>query len=336
MDAMVLDAQRAPLRPAELAAPEPGAGEVLLDVSCCGVCRTDLHVVDGELTEPKLPLVPGHQIVGRVAASGPGAERFAAGDRVGVPWLGWTCGECRYCLSGRENLCPRARFTGYQRDGGYAEQASADERFCFPIPEGYPDLQAAPLLCAGLIGYRSLRMTGDAERLGLYGFGAAAHIVCQVALYQGRRVFAFTRADDEEAQSFARELGAEWAGDSLGPPPEELDAAIIFAPVGELVPAALRAVAPGGVVVCGGIYMSELPAMPYDLLWGERVLRSVANLTRADGEEFMSLAPRIPVRTTVEARPLREANDALERLRAGRVRGAEVLVPGGAAAAARH
>jgi alcohol dehydrogenase, propanol-preferring len=336
MDAMVLDAQRAPLRPAELAAPEPGAGEVLLDVSCCGVCRTDLHVVDGELTEPKLPLVPGHQIVGRVAASGPGAERFAAGDRVGVPWLGWTCGECRYCLSGRENLCPRARFTGYQRDGGYAEQASADERFCFPIPEGYPDLQAAPLLCAGLIGYRSLRMTGDAERLGLYGFGAAAHIVCQVALYQGRRVFAFTRADDEEAQSFARELGAEWAGDSLGPPPEELDAAIIFAPVGELVPAALRAVAPGGVVVCGGIYMSELPAMPYDLLWGERVLRSVANLTRADGEEFMSLAPRIPVRTTVEARPLTEANDALERLRAGRVRGAEVLVPGGAAAAARH
>jgi propanol-preferring alcohol dehydrogenase len=333
---MVLDAQRTALREAELAAPEPGAGEVLLEVSCCGVCRTDLHVVDGELTEPKLPLVPGHQIVGRVVAGGPGAERFAAGDRVGVPWLGWTCGECRYCLSGRENLCPRARFTGYQRDGGYAEQVSADERFCFPIPEGYPDLQAAPLLCAGLIGYRALRMTGDAERLGLYGFGAAAHIVCQVALHQGRRVFAFTRAEDEEAQSFAREVGAEWAGDALGPPPEELDAAIIFAPVGELVPAALRAVAPGGVVVCGGIYMSELPAMSYDLLWGERVLRSVANLTRADGEEFMSLAPRIPVRTTVEGRPLTEANDALDRLRAGRVRGAEVLVPGDSAAARRH
>jgi propanol-preferring alcohol dehydrogenase len=333
---MVLDAQRTALRKAELAAPEPGAGEVLLEVSCCGVCRTDLHVVDGELTEPKLPLVPGHQIVGRVVAGGPGAERFAAGDRVGVPWLGWTCGECRYCLSGRENLCPRARFTGYQRDGGYAEQVSADERFCFPIPEGYPDLQAAPLLCAGLIGYRALRMTGDAERLGLYGFGAAAHIVCQVALHQGRRVFAFTRAEDEEAQSFAREVGAEWAGDALGPPPEELDAAIIFAPVGELVPAALRAVAPGGVVVCGGIYMSELPAMSYDLLWGERVLRSVANLTRADGEEFMSLAPRIPVRTTVEGRPLTEANDALDRLRAGRVRGAEVLVPGDSAAARRH
>jgi alcohol dehydrogenase, propanol-preferring len=333
---MVLDAQRTALRAAELPAPEPGVGEVLLDVSCCGVCRTDLHVVDGELTEPKLPLVPGHQIVGRVVASGPGAERFAAGDRVGVPWLGWTCGECRYCLSGRENLCPRARFTGYQRDGGYADQASADERFCFPIPEGYPDVQAAPLLCAGLIGYRSLRMTGDAERLGLYGFGAAAHIVCQVALHEGRRVFAFTRAEDEEAQSFAREVGAEWAGDALGPPPEELDAAIIFAPVGELVPAALRAVAPGGVVVCGGIYMTELPAMSYDLLWGERVLRSVANLTRADGEEFMSLAPKIPVRTTVEGRPLTDANDALDRLRAGRVRGAEVLVPGGPAAREQH
>jgi alcohol dehydrogenase, propanol-preferring len=333
---MVLDAQRTALRAAELPAPEPGVGEVLLDVSCCGVCRTDLHVVDGELTEPKLPLVPGHQIVGRVVASGPGAERFAAGDRVGVPWLGWTCGECRYCLSGRENLCPRARFTGYQRDGGYADQASADERFCFPIPEGYPDVQAAPLLCAGLIGYRSLRMTGDAERLGLYGFGAAAHIVCQVALHEGRRVFAFTRAEDEEAQSFAREVGAEWAGDALGPPPEELDAAIIFAPVGELVPAALRAVAPGGVVVCGGIYMTDLPAMSYDLLWGERVLRSVANLTRADGEEFMSLAQKIPVRTTVEGSPLTDANDALDRLRAGRVRGAEVLVPGGPAAGEQH
>src|ERR671932_702538 len=329
---MVLDAQRAPLRPAELAAPEPGAGEVLLDVSCCGVCRTDLHVVDGELTEPKLPLVPGHQIVGRVVAGGPGAERFAAGERVGVPWLGWTCGECRYCLSGRENLCERARFTGYQLDGGYAGYTVADESFAFRLPDGHDDLQAAPLLCAGLIGYRALRMAGDAERLGLYGFGAAAHIICQVARHQGRRVFAFTRKEDHEAQAFARELGAEWAGDALGPPPEELDAAIIFAPVGELVPAALRTVAPGGVVVCGGIYMSELPAMSYDLLWGERVLRSVANLTRADGEEFMSLAPRIPVRTTVEGRPLTEANDALDRLRAGRVRGAEVLVPGDSAA----
>src|SRR5919202_3735191 len=287
---MVLDAQRTALREAELAAPEPGAGEVLLEVSCCGVCRTDLHVVDGELTEPKLPLVPGHQIVGRVVAGGPGAERFAAGDRVGVPWLGWTCGECRYCLSGRENLCPRARFTGYQRDGGYAEQASADERFCFPIPQGYPDLQAAPLLCAGLIGYRALRMTGDAERLGLYGFGAAAHIVPQTALHEGRRVFAFTRGDDEDSQAFARELGAEWAGDSMKPAPEELDAAIIFAPVGALVPAALRATAKGGVVVCAGIHMSDIPSFPYELLWGERVVRSVANLTRRDGEEFLALA----------------------------------------------
>jgi propanol-preferring alcohol dehydrogenase len=256
-----------------------------------------------------------------------GGERFAAGDRVGVPWLGWSCGECRYCRTGRENLCDRARFTGYDRDGGFAGAAVADERFCFPLPGDYPDLQAAPLLCAGLIGYRSLRMTGDAERLGLYGFGASAHIVCQVARHQGRRVFAFTRADDEAAQAFARELGAEWAGDALGPPPEELDAAIIFAPVGALVPHALRAVAKGGTVVCAGIHMSELPAMPYELLWGERSLRSVANLTRADGEEFMRVAPEVPVRTEVETYPLEQANEALARLRAGDVRGAAVLVP---------
>jgi alcohol dehydrogenase, propanol-preferring len=321
---MVLDAPRSALRPAELAAPEPGPEDVLIEVAACGICRTDLHVVDGELARPKLPLVPGHQIVGRLVEDG---ERFAAGDRVGVPWLGWTCGECRYCRSGRENLCDRARFTGYDRDGGFAALAVADERFCFALPDGYPDLQAAPLLCAGLIGYRTLRMAGDAERIGLYGFGAAAHIVCQVARHQGRRVFAFTRVDDSESQAFARELGAEWAGDALRPPPEELDAALIFAPAGELVPAALRAVAKGGTVVCGGIHMSDIPALPYELLWGERSVRSVANLTRADGEEFLRLAPRVPVRTEVETHPLAEANAALERLRRGRIRGAGVLVP---------
>jgi alcohol dehydrogenase, propanol-preferring len=326
--AMVLDQPGQPLRAADVPALALGPGQVLLEVHACGVCRTDLHVVDGELTEPKLPLVPGHQIVGLVREAGEGSERFAQGDRVGVPWLGWTCGECEYCLSGRENLCPRARFTGYQLDGGYAEAAVADERFCFPIPGDYPDLQAAPLLCAGLIGYRSLRMTGDAGTLGLYGFGASAHIVCQVAVHQGRRVFAFTRADDEAAQAFARELGAEWAGDALGPPPQELDAAIIFAPVGELVPAALRAVKPGGTVVCAGIHMSDIPSFPYELLWGERVLRSVANLTRRDGEEFMALAPTVPVRTSVEAHPLEHANEALARLRSGEVKGAAVLVPG--------
>jgi alcohol dehydrogenase, propanol-preferring len=321
---MVLDAPRSPLRPAELAAPEPGPGEVLLEVAACGICRTDLHVVDGELQRPKLPLVPGHQIVARVVEGG---ERFAAGERVGVPWLGWTCGECRYCRSGRENLCDRARFTGYDCDGGFAQLAAADERFCFALPDGYPDLQAAPLLCAGLIGYRTLRLAGDAERIGLYGFGAAAHIVCQVARHQGRRVFAFTRADDAAAQAFALELGAEWAGDSLGPPPEELDAALIFAPAGELVPAALKAVAKGGSVVCGGIHMSDIPSFPYELLWGERIVRSVANLTRADGEEFLALAPRVPVRTQVETHPLEQANEALERLREGRIQGAAVLVP---------
>jgi alcohol dehydrogenase, propanol-preferring len=321
---MVLDAPRTPLRAAELPPPEPGAGDVLLQVAACGVCRTDLHVVDGELEHPKLPLVPGHQIVGRVVEGG---ERFAPGVRVGVPWLGWTDGTCRYCRSGRENLCDRARFTGYDRDGGYAELAVADERFCFPLTEDYPDLQAAPLLCAGLIGYRTLRMAGDAERVGLYGFGAAAHIICQVARHEGRRVFAFTRAGDDAGQAFALELGAEWAGDALGPPPEELDAALIFAPAGELVPAALKAVAKGGTVVCGGIHMSDIPAMPYELLWGERVLRSVANLTRADGQQFLELAPRIPVRTEVETHPLDRAGDALDRLRAGEVRGAAVLVP---------
>jgi alcohol dehydrogenase, propanol-preferring len=315
--ALVLDAPGRPLREAELPDPEPAPGQLLVEVAACGVCRTDLHVVDGELPDPKLPLVIGHQAVGRVVGDG---------RRVGIPWLGWTCGECRYCLSGRENLCDRARFTGYQLDGGYAERAVVDERYCVPIPDGFSDVEAAPLLCAGLIGYRALRLAGDAERLGLYGFGASAHIVAQVARHQGRRVFAFTRGDDEQAQALARSLGAEWAGDSLGPAPEELDAAIVFAPVGALVPAALRATAKGGVVVCAGIHMSDIPSFPYELLWGERVVRSVANLTRADAEDFMALAPAVPVRTEVETYPLAEANAVLDRLRAGEVRGAAVLV----------
>lgn len=318
MRAMVLERPGSPLVPRELPEPEPGPGQVLLEVGACGVCRTDLHVVDGELEHPKLPLVPGHQIVGRSAATG---------ERLGVPWLGWTCGECRYCRSGRENLCDNARFTGYQLDGGYAERVVADARFCFPVPESYPDLQAAPLLCAGLIGFRALRMAGDAARLGLYGFGAAAHIICQVAVHDGRRVFAFTRRDDEPAQALARRLGAEWAGDALGRPPEELDAALIFAPVGDLVPAALKATAKGGTVVCAGIHMSDIPSFPYELIWGERTLRSVANLTRADGEEFMRLAPQIPVRTEVTAFALEEANEALATLREGRLTGAAVIVP---------
>ena len=326
MRAMVLDAAGEPLRAAKIGRPRAGPGQVLVGVRACGVCRTDLHVVDGELSEPKLPLVPGHQIAGVVEAVGDGVLDVAPGDRVGVPWLGWTCGECRYCLAGRENLCDRARFTGYQLDGGYAERALADERFCFALPEGYPDLQAAPLLCAGLIGYRALRLAGEAETLGLYGFGASAHIVVQVARHQGRRVLAFTRAGDEESQRFARGLGAVWAGDALAPPPEELDAAIIFAPAGELVPVALAAVRKGGTVVCAGIHMSDVPSFPYSLLWGERVVRSVANLTRRDGEEFLALAPEVPVHTEVEAYPLEQANDALERLRSGRVRGAAVLV----------
>lgn len=326
MKAMVLHAPRTALRPERRARPAPGPGQLLLRVRACAVCRTDLHVVDGELPHPKLPLVPGHEIVGEIAALGAGVEGFTAGQRVGVPWLGWTCGECRYCRSGRENLCERARFTGYDLDGGYAEYAVADARYCFAIPGAYSDVEAAPLLCAGLIGYRSLRMAGDAERLGIYGFGAAAHIVAQVARYEGRRVFAFTRPGDAEAQRFALELGAAWAGDSMQMPPEELDAALLFAPVGALVPAALRAVAKGGVVVCGGIHMSEIPSFPYEILWGERVLRSVANLTRRDGEEFLALAPRVPVRTAVEIFPLEAANDALHALRAGGLRGAAVLL----------
>jgi propanol-preferring alcohol dehydrogenase len=326
MRAMVLDAPGRPLRAADLPDPEPGPGEVLLRVAACGVCRTDLHVVDGELADPKLPLVLGHQVVATVVDGG---ERFTPGERVGVPWLGWACGVCRYCRGGRENLCDRAVFTGYGRDGGYAELCAADERFCLPLPAEFTELETAPLLCAGLIGYRSLQLAGDPERLGLYGFGASAHLVCQVAVHEGRRVFAFTRADDAEAQAFARELGAEWAGDSLGPPPEELDAAIVFAPVGQLVPAALKAVAKGGTVVLGGIHMSDIPAMPYEVLWGERVLRSVANLTRRDGEEFLALAPRVPVRASVEPFPLERADEALRRLRDGALRGAAVLLPDG-------
>jgi len=325
MRAMVLERPRAPLAAREIPDPVPGPGQVLLAVRACAVCRTDLHVLDGELNDPKLPLVLGHEIVGAVAARGDGATRFTVGTRVGVPWLGWTCGVCRYCRSGRENLCVRARFTGYQIDGGYAQCCVADERFCFPLPSSYDDAHAAPLLCAGLIGYRALRAAGDGEALGLYGFGAAAHLIAQVARAQGRRVFAFTRPGDAPSQEFARQLGAEWAGGSDEMPPVELDAAILFAPVGALVPAALRAVAKGGTVVCAGIHMSDIPSFPYDILWGERVIRSVANLTRRDGDEFLELAPRVPVRTDVEPMPLDQANEALERLRAGDVRGAVVL-----------
>lgn len=320
-----MEEQGQPLRLEEVERPRLGSGRVLLRVLTCGVCRTDLHVVDGDLPDPKLPLVPGHQIVGEVLEVEPGTEGIEPGSRIGVPWMGWTCGECRFCRSGRENLCEAARFTGYQIDGGYAEYAVADARFCFPIPIGYSDLQAAPLLCAGLIGYRSLIMAGDAERLGLYGFGAAAHIIAQVAIYQGRRVFAFTRPGDTEGQSFALELGAEWAGSSEEAPPEPLEAAIIFAPVGALVPRALAAVDKGGTVVCAGIHMSEIPAFPYEALWGERVVRSVANLTRRDGEEFLQLVPRTGVRTEVSSYPLAEANRALDDLRAGRIRGSAVL-----------
>ena len=294
MRAMVLERQRQPLELAELPDPLPDAGQVLISVSACGVCRTDLHILEGDLAEPKLPLVLGHQIVGTVLETGEGAERFGIGARVGVPWLGWTCGECRYCTSGRENLCDRARFTGYGIDGGYAEMVVADERFCFPIPEGYPDEQAAPLLCAGLIGYRALRLVGDAERIGLYGFGASAHILCQVATHQGRRVFAFTREGDEEGQAFARQLGAEWVGSSAEAPPEEIDGAIVFAPVGSLMTTALRISAKGARIISAGIHMSDIPSFPYAELWGERVLGSVANLTRRDGEEFMALGASDP------------------------------------------
>ncbi len=329
MRAMVLERAREPLRLQELPEPEPGPDDLLLRVRACGVCRTDLHIVDGELTEPKLPLVPGHQIVAEVVRTGDHTAKlgFEAGDRVGVPWLGWTDGTCRYCRSGQENLCDHARFTGYDIDGGFAEYCVADARFCFRIPARYPDLQAAPLLCAGLIGFRSYRMCGDAERIGLFGFGGAAHILAQVARYEGRRVFAFTRPGDVAGQDFARALGAEWAGGSDVAPPEKLDAAILFAPVGALVPSALRVVRKGGVVVCGGIHMSPIPSFPYEILWGERVLRSVANLTRKDGEEFLRIAPEVPVRTEVTHFPLERANEALEALRAGEIEGAAVVVP---------
>jgi len=322
---MVLERPGTPLRLEQVSVAAPGPGQVLLRVHACGICRTDLHIVDGELTEAKLPIVPGHQIVGVVVEAGSGVDELRVGDRVGVPWLGWTDGDCKYCRSGRENLCDHARFTGYQIDGGYADYTVADSRFCLSIPEGYPDLQAAPLLCAGLIGYRCLRMAGDAPRLGFYGFGSAAHILIQVARHRGQRVYAFTRPGDKAAQSFAEELGADWVGDSDTAPPEALDAAIIFAPAGELVPAALRVVAKGGTVVCGGIHMSDIPSFPYSILWGERVVRSVANLTREDGEEFLRLAPTIPIHSQVHVYRLEQANEALEDLRSGHMRGSGVL-----------
>jgi propanol-preferring alcohol dehydrogenase len=325
MRAMILERAGEPLRPSELPDPVPGRGQVLIRVHTCGVCRTDLHILDGELAEPKLPLVLGHQIVGTVVEVGEGAERFGTGERVGVPWLGWTDGECRYCRGGRENLCDNARFTGYDIDGGYAELTVADERFCLPVPPSTSDKRAAPLLCAGLIGYRALRLVGEAERIGFYGFGASAHILCQVAVHEGRRVFAFTREGDEETQAFARRLGAEWAGSSDELPPQQLDGAIVFAALGALMPAALRASAKGARVISAGIHMSEIPAFPYEILWEERSLGSVANLTRADGEEFMALAPRVPIQAEVTTYALAEANAALGDLRAGRFRGAAVL-----------
>ena len=327
MRAQILTVAGQPLTACDLPTPRPRAGQVLIAVKACAVCRTDLHIVDGELAKPKLPLVPGHEIVGTVIEGGAGVERFAPGDRVGVPWLGWTCGVCEYCRNGRENLCDRARFTGYDIDGGYAELAVADARYCFAIPDSYADIEAAPLLCAGLIGYRTLRLAGDGERIGIYGFGAAAHIVAQVARHQGRRIYAFTSPGDAKAQEFARKLGAVWAGDSTAPPPEPLDAALIYAPVGALVPAALAATRKGGTVVCGGIHMSDIPQFPYRLLWEERVVRSVANLTRQDAEEFLALAPQAGVKTATTAYPLAEANRALADLRAGALDGAAVLVP---------
>ena len=326
MRAMILRSPRQNLDSSDLPVPEPGPGQVLLQIRACAVCRTDLDVLDGELPNPKLPLIPGHEIVGVVTQRDPGAERFEIGERVGVPWLGWTCGTCKYCREGRENLCEQARFTGYTLDGGYAEYTVADERFCFPIPESYSDAEAAPLLCAGLIGYRSYGRTGDPKRLGIYGFGAAAHIVTQVARFHGREIYAFTRRGDLQGQQFARTLGVVWAGDSATLPPEPLDAAIIFAPAGDLVPVALRAVRKGGIVVCGGIHMSDIPSFPYQLLWEERSVCSIANLTRRDGEEFFALAPRVPVRTTVQTFPLVEANKALNHLRNGKIQGAAVLV----------
>jgi propanol-preferring alcohol dehydrogenase len=327
MRAMVLVQPKTALQELSLPDPKPSDGEILVRIEACAVCRTDLHVVDGELPQPKLPLVPGHEIVGRVVSAGPDATRFVVGDRVGIPWLGRACGVCTYCKSGMENLCDQPQFTGYTRDGGYAEMTTADERFCVPIPDFYSDAEAAPLLCAGLIGFRSLTKTGDAHRIGIYGFGAAAHLVTQVAVFQGREVCAFTRAGDIEAQNFARSLGVRWAGNSGERPPVMLDAAIIFAPVGSLVPQALGSIRKGGIVVCGGIHMSDIPQFPYDLLWGERQICSVANLTRKDGQDFMDIAPRIPVRSHVELFPLSEANTALHRLRAGQLQGAAVLIP---------
>ena len=326
MLAMIVETPGKPLRKVQLAIPRPGPGQMLIRVHACAVCRTDLHVVDGDLTRPKLPLVPGHEIVGKVAALGDGVNRFEVGDRVGVPWLGWTCGKCSYCHNGQENLCDHAKFNGYTIDGGYPEYTVANQRFCFPIPGSYSDAEAAPLLCAGLIGYRSLVKTGNGKRLGIYGFGAAAHIVAQVAKHQKREIYAFTRPGDEKAKKFAMNLGAVWAGGSNQQPPEKLDAAIIFAPVGELIPQALKAVGKGGIVVCGGIHMSDIPSFPYSILWEERSVCSVANLTRRDGEEFMALAPKVPVHTEVQTFPLEEANEALNRLRAGRIQGAAVLV----------
>jgi propanol-preferring alcohol dehydrogenase len=328
MRAMVFDDAHTPLRlEMNKDRPRPGTGEVLIRVHACGVCRTDLHIVDGELTQPKLPLVPGHEIVGTVTEVGPGVDHIHVGERVGVPWLGWTCGECIYCRGGRENLCDRARFTGYQIDGGYADYTVANARFCFAIPERFTDVEAAPLLCAGLIGYRALRLAGDGERIGLYGFGAAAHIAIQVARHRGQKVYAFTKPGDGAGQEFARGLGAVWAGSSNVPPPESLDAAVIFAPVGALVPAALTATSKGGTVVCAGIHMSDIPGFPYRILWEERVVRSVANLTRQDGDEFLAIAAKVPIHTTTVAFPLAEANEALTILRDGRVEGAAVLVP---------
>ncbi|OUL23816.1 zinc-dependent alcohol dehydrogenase family protein [Nostoc sp. 106C] len=326
MRAMLLEAPHQPLRLADLPVPQPNPEQVLIRIHACAVCRTDLHIVDGELTHPKLPLVPGHQIVGTIEAIGDRVQQFTIGQRVGVPWLGHTCDRCRYCLSGRENLCDYAEFTGYNLDGGYAEYTVADYRFCFPLDPNFPDLQAAPLLCGGLIGYRAYRMIGEAEKIGFYGFGSAAHILIQLARYQKRQVFAFTRAGDIEGQEFARQLGATWAGSSEELPPKLLDAAIIFAPIGKLVPAALRAVAKGGIVVCAGIHMSDIPAFPYEILWEERVLRSVANLTRKDGEEFLALAPKVPIRTEINTFTLTQANEALDALRSGKITGSAVLV----------
>lgn len=327
MRAMVLEGPGQPVQMRYLPRPHPSPDELLVKIAACAVCRTDLHVVDGELPDPKLPIIPGHEIIGRVVACGANVRSFSIGERIGVPWLGWTCGQCRYCRSGQENLCTTAKFTGYQIDGGYAEYTVADARYCFRIPGTYSDVEAAPLMCAGLIGYRALRMTEDAERVGIYGFGAAAHIVAQILVHQRRKLFAFTRPGDIVAQDFAGRMGAAWAGSSDMMPPEALDAAIIFAPVGALVPAALRAVRPGGIVVCGGIHMSDIPSFPYDILWREKRLVSVANLTRRDAEEFLALAPEVPIRVSTESLPLSQANTALTRLREGKLTGAAVLIP---------